>query len=442
MADVVVLKDFDLSGRDFRNVRCNLMGAGFINVNFDNTNFEGACFRETFFIGCSFRGANLRHANMTFSRTCDLTDAILGGTMENLTAEQIQSTWNFKNKDFSNIRFSGGAFPDMEYDSSFNFANSGSDGGTVFPVDKFNFDDCEWNRLPLGLFPSHPIDDGSPGWWGVRRLTIGDQAFRTREFRQKSLHGLTISDIDFHGCDFSGFTLGLFVGCNFHNANFKDAGILNKTISASSMIPSMIPGRFGFVISEKFDKFGFVRCKITKEQIEQTRFWKEGDLRGIILEDMNLDGWDFSNKDLSYASLKGSSVRDANFENATIYYTNLSVLGMTDSGLLRQELQGRERYETRQWFSTFTIEQLKSTKSWKEKKIAYCTLRWVNFDDCDLSGFNLVETRLAGCSFNNANLAGADTAFDSGGFVGHKGLTEQQVRSLKRFEERWLLLRE
>ena len=422
-----IVSDLDLSGRDLRGARVRLYGT-LRNCKFDNANLEGADFGGTILENCSFKGANLRYVKMYQSKDCDMTDAILSGIVGNLTAEQIRSTWNFKNKDFSNTVFNNCTFPDMVYDSSFNFTRSGGDSGMI-PVNKFKFDDCPWARLPLAFFPSHAIDDGRPGWWYTRWLAIGEPAFRTQEFKLKSLHELAFYSIDFHDCDFSEFTFGFFDNCRFQNANFKDVRrlIFLSYNEHGSLVPS--------------GKFGFKNCNVTKEQIEQTLFWKEGDLSGIILEDMNLDGWDFSNKDLSYASLKGSSVRGANFENAVLYYTDLDVLGMTDTGLLQEELIGEERYKLRQWASTLTIEQLKATNSWKTKRIAFCSLKWINFDDCDLSGFNLTGTRLAGCSFNNANLAGADADF-VGNIIGSKGLTEKQVRSLKGFKEEWLPLKE
>ena len=145
---------------------------------------------------------------------------------------------------------------------------------------------------------------------------------------------LTVSSIDFTDSDFAEFTLGTFVECDFQRANFKNAVKLN--IHSNHGVP--VP-------------FGFRNCNITKEQIEQTRFWKEGNLRGIILEDMNLDGWDFSNKDLTYASLKGSSVRGSNFENAIILGTNFS----NSLGLTAEQIRSMRNFQEK-WLETMLKE--------------------------------------------------------------------------------------
>ena len=259
-----------------------------------------------------------------------------------------------------------------------------------------------WKRLPRSVY-ANKIPYGIGDEMNLVDWT-GEQAFRTREFKRKSLRGLTVSSVDFRNCDFSGFSLGFFENCNFKDANFKDA-IKVGTIGISvrngfDHVVGMGVAGFGVaglgdatVIEEKC---GFKRCNITQEQIRQTRFWKEDNLRGITLEDMDLDGWDFSNKDLSYASLAGSSLENANFENAVLNGTSLNSWAFrrwSESPFL--------------WRPTFTVEQLKQTKSWKEKKIRSCEFRGINFDNCDLSGFDFSYTRFIDCSFNNTNLKGA-----------------------------------
>jgi len=427
----IVMSNLDLTGYDLRNARIHLLGGTLKNCKFDNANLEGADFTETTLINCSFRGANLKYAYLGTCPDCDMTDATLGGVAYNLTAEQIQSTWNFKNKDFSNTDFLNCNFPDVEYDSNFTFTNSVVGDHTILRKN-IQLEDFRWERLPKNLFKSVSFRDNQL----VRVFPdAGKLAFRTYEFRKKSLHGLTIAEIDFSNCDFMGFTLGFFEKCTFENANFMDAV---KLTSSSNNYVSHSPDGFTEI------KFGFRDCDVTKEQIEQTRFWKEGNLRGIILEDMNLDGWDFSNKDLSYASLRGSSVRGANFENAILNCTNLRVAGMTTAdGLLASErtyqLTEEQRWNPQNFTSTLTIEQLKQTGSWKAKRINYCEFGNVNFDNSDLSEFDFSETKFHGSSFNNANLTGANMSFDIGFFVLNRGLTERQVRSLKGFKEEWLL---
>ena len=441
----VVISDLDLSGRDLRNARIHLFGGTLKNCKFDHANLGGADFSETTLINCSFRGANLRYAYLGPGFDCDMTDATLGGVAYNLTAAQMQSTWNFKNKDFSNTNFQNCSFPDVEYDSSFNFTNSVvGDHKTLRK--NIKLEDFGWEQLPKNLFQSVTFRKNRlealsvylrdhPDYLENHFPVLGELAFRAHDFLKKSLHGLTITEIDFSNCDFSGFTLGFFERCTFENANFKDAV---KLTSSSNNYVMNSPDAFTKI------KFGFRNCDVTKEQIEQTRFWKEGNLRGIILEDMNLDGWDFSHKDLSYASLKGSSVRGANFENAYLYYTNLCVAGMTAAdGLLASErTDEQKRWNPQTYTSTLTVAQLKQTGSWKGKGITYCQFNNVNFDDCDLSGFDFNGTSIIGCSFNNANLAGAEITYQLGYFILCRGLTEKQIRSLKGFKEEWLLPKE
>ena len=414
---LVVASGLDLSGRDLCNARIHLLGGTLRNIKFDGANLEGAVFCEAELEHCSFRGANLRHIRMIPLPDCDMTDAILGGAAAFLTEKQMQSTWNFKNKDFSNTVFMGCRFPDVEYDSSFNFANTfiipspyvaldytgtffyccGSDGpsaGGLSSLPKnIKFDEFSWNQLPKGS--------------GIRYTA--EQAFRTHEFRQKSLHGSTIEGVDFSGCDFSGFTLGFFENCNFEGANFKDAV---KLLPQSDQAPGGRP------------KFGFRFCRnLTHEQLEQTHFWKNGDITGMVLESMELDNWDLSNKDLSRISFAYSTFRDANFENASLHRTSFLGGGILHVGNFPS---GR-----------LTIEQLQQTRSWKEKQFIGCTFQGINFDNKDLSGFNFSATLFVECSFRNTNLTGATMVFPARGSV---GLTEEQLRSLSNFREEMLRL--
>jgi len=411
----VVAENLDLSGRDLRGARINILGGILRNINFDGANLEGADFHQTTLVNCSFRGANLIYAILPPSPDSDLTDAVLGGIAHNLTARQIRSTWNFKNKDFSNIFFIDCYFPIVEYDSHFNFTNMRAAPDARVIRDSIKLEEFRWQQLP-------------------RIAWHGEHAFRTIEFRQRSLHGLTFSGIDFRDQDFSGFTIGFFENCRFDNANFED--VERRTF------PLLSPGAGGFFVRgglyhEVDARFGFRSSNVTREQIEQTRFWKRRDLSGIILENMNLDGWDFSNQNLTGASLEGSSVRGANFENAILVGTNLSVQSMLRDGYTtRDALEYSRNWETqgvRFRLSTLTVEQLMQTRSWKEKRIRGCTFVRVDFDNADLSGIDFTGTVFIGCSFNNANFTGAIMPLD----LAHRnvGVTEKQIRSLRNFDE-------
>ena len=268
---LVVADGLDLSGRDLRNARIHLLGGTLRNVNFDGANLEGAVFCEVVLESCSFRGTNLRHTRIIPSHDCDMTNAIIGGVAGFLTEEQMLSTWNFKNRDFSNTNFYNCNFPDLEYDSSFNFRGTNFFAAShgfffccpdslssqfrpaiqAFPR-RINFEDFSLEQLPKEL-------------WGTP-----DRVFRTHEFRQKSLHGLIVEGMNFAGRDFSGFTLGIFENCDFHDANFDGA-------------MRIMPQSTRWRVDPKI-KFGFRQCHITEKQLAQTHFWKRGDLVGIVLD--------------------------------------------------------------------------------------------------------------------------------------------------------------
>jgi len=369
----VVASNLDLSGRDLRNARIHLEGGRLCNINFDGANLEGADFTDTILENCSFRETNLKHVRFDKSPSGDFTDAVFSirhpealfaGHFRMFSEEQLRSSWNFKN---------GGIIDIMLRDG------------------RIKLEDLRYDQLPL------------------KHRTTAENVFRTHEFRQKSLAGLTISGVDFSNCDFSGFTLGYFENCKFDNANFTDAVIICPSVFGDPLLRST--------------QFGFRACNLTEEQMKQTRFWQEGNLTGFALERMNLNGWDFSNKNLSHASFERSSLKDANFDNAILLCTNFYI----DIGSYSVAVYPEEK---------FTIEQLKQTKSWKERTIIDCKFYQVNFDDCNLRGFDFQNTEFISCSFKNADLTGAVIQFRFN--VMNYGLTEQQLRSIGNFRENML----
>ena len=417
---LVIADGLDLSGRDLRNARIHLRGGTLRNVNFDGANLEGAVFCEVVLENPSFRGANLIYARIVPSPDWDMTDAILGGVAGFLTEEQMRSTWNFKNRDFSNTIFFNCDFPDVEYDSSFNFTNMsfGAPGNFFF---------CCMNNWQIGFWQpvflqeiqrfQRNIKFEDFRWAQLPKIGYtAEQAFRTRDFRRKSLHGLTIENMDFTNADFSGFTIGTFINCNFQGANFEEIMRLSPQTTAIA-IGWMTQGRYVRDVNNidiNTIRFGFVNCRnLTQEQMKQTHFWKSGDLRGLILERMNLDGWDFSNKDLSGVSLIESSVIGASFENAIIERTVLP--------------------------ASFTFEQLTQTSSWRNRRILRCTLVNIKFCNQDLSNINFSGTKFFNCSFENTRLTRAFMDYQCK-CNGNRGLTEEQLRSLRNFHEDMLQL--
>ena len=316
----------DLSGLDLRDAHIHLELGELHNINFDNANLERADLRETMFKNCSFRNANLRYAELsdTIMPCCDLTDADITGAVCVLTPEQIKSTWNYKNKDFSNICFLGIDFSGMELRGEFDF------NGTVFskggyPVGRF--DNCDITDADLRTLPHY-------------FCTTAQQAFTTKNFKEKNLAGIELHNIDFSDCDFSNFTLGGFINCKFDNATFTDARFAD---------PRQVNSRT--YTEWNGNRVGFINSNITKEQFEQTKTWKHKNLRGMFFEEMNLEGWDFSNTCIRETSFRNSSVKEASFHDAVFSYN----IGDSELTKRRTDFKGTKNLSIEQWESMRTL---------------------------------------------------------------------------------------
>ena len=138
----------------------------------------------------------------------------------------------------------------------------------------------------------------------------------------------------------------------------------------------------------------------------------------------------FSNSELDYSKFSNSTLTGANFTDSTITNVNFSgVIG-------------------------FTEEQLKSTKSYKDKKLRSITFSDNDFSAWDFSGQNLEysfmhDMALVGTNFANADLTDAqfvDSVFTNADFTNaivkgaafHNatGLTYEQLKSTKSYQDK------
>ena len=138
----------------------------------------------------------------------------------------------------------------------------------------------------------------------------------------------------------------------------------------------------------------------------------------------------FSNSELNYSKFSNSTLTGANFTDSTITNVNFSgVIG-------------------------FTEEQLKSTKSYKDKKLRSVTFSDNDFSGWDFSGQNLEysfmhDMTLVGTNFANADLTDVqfvDSVFTNADFTNAKvkntsfynatGLTYEKLKSTKSYQDK------
>lgn len=181
-----------------------------------------------------------------------------------------------------------------------------------------------------------------------------------------SSHNVDLTGADFTNANLTGVRFGydsVFAHdpwVRLTDAIFTNSNISNVTFYASTY-------------------FGF-----TKEQLYSTANYKNKNLSGVKFLGCDLSGWDFSNQDLSSVIFDGAGIEltDTNFTDAIVSGTHFS--------------------------GGFTLEQLYSTKSYKDKNLMGIYFDSVGIVDCDLTGQNLMHVVFKNSAFSRSNFTNAD----------------------------------
>ena len=241
-------------------------------------------------------------------------------------------------------------------------------------------------------------------------ITPGPDIYRRWELDHADLANRDLSDTYFGSADLSFADLS--------NSNLSNAYLNGATLSNANLTSAIVSGAsLGRTTS----------MGLTKEQIYSTQSYQDKNLRGVILEDNNLQGWDFSGQDLTGASFHGcqnsltpcigSNITDADFSDAIINDVNLQATGIT-------------------------IAQLYSTGSYKNKDLRGVTLRENNLRAADFSGQDLTDASFYGClslfsqclpgDITDANFS---SAIVSGVNFRGTGVTQEQIYSTQSYLE-------
>lgn len=304
---VEALRGANLSGRDFRRAVLHLELRTLHDVNFDGADLTGADIQETGFDNCTFRGAFLRKIYSTgyeeIRGNCDLTDADISGSYIAVTAEQLRSTRNYGQRDLSQIGlrgdYSGLTFRGFSLRKTLFFLSN---------LNRSNFTDADIRGATFWCA------DGSNSGAEMDQGSFSKSQLRsTASYRQKHLDGTRFIGCDFSGVDFSGCNLGFFWNCQLEDADLSSVAFCESR-SAESILARLGKDdtRGGYYAS-----YGFIACDLTADQFYSTRTYRSGVLPDtFVLQDMDLDGWDFSGMDLRGVSFRMSSLRGANLKDA------------------------------------------------------------------------------------------------------------------------------
>ena len=325
----------DASGLD-------LSGSTFIGMDLSGARFEGCDLRNTVFLQvvnqdgpASFRGADLRKAVFSESdlhAASDFTGALINGAMwahqsRFLSIEQVRSTRSYQLEDLSECCLAGGqtplsreaVYPKVSLDlRGFNLR------GALFT--RGDFTECSFAGADMRevKFVAAAIKQRQLHSQGGPRF-----GYTTRDgdpfdwLRGPLYEGVVFHSMDLSGWDFSGHSLRGAVFCDVRltGARFNNCDIRNAS---------------------------FIRC-ITPEQLRSTKSYKQGNLTGLRLVQLNkaglrFDGFDFSRRILAggHLTIDGAGV-------------DLSDAVITDADLTR--------------CTSLTADQIKSTWNYKHGRM-------------------------------------------------------------------------
>ena len=222
-----------------------------------------------------------------------------------------------------------------------------------------------------------------------------NQLYSTASYQSGNLYRIRFRESDLAGWDFTGQDLRFasFYASNLANTNFSEAylgssSLKNTDLTGANLTDALLNSadlenaNFTDAIIQGARFHRSTQNGFTAAQFYSTSSYQTGDLSGVKLDNCYLQGWDFSNKNLTNARFVDSDLRDADFRNAVI--------------------QGVRFYSTENFNHWLTDTQLYSTASYQEGN-----LTGVQLENTDMSGWNLSNINLTDSRYHHSNLTGA-----------------------------------
>jgi len=224
-------------------------------------------------------------------------------------------------------------------------------------------------------------------------------------FTSAILDNAYLTNANLTGANLSGADLS---HATFYLANLTDAIFTNATVAGTD----------------------FMHSGLTQSQLYSTASYQSGNMEGIGLYDINMPGWSFAGKDLSYGQvggghshLEGADLSDANLgyvssfapfaqnvilKNANLTGANLAGANLGGADLTGANLTGVTMLEASFSASNLTAAQLCSTADYQAKNLSQLSLQGNNLAGWDFADENLTRADLGSATLTGADLSRAD----------------------------------
>lgn len=251
---------------------------------------------------------------------------------------------------------------------------------------------------------------------------LAEQFYQTASYQQGQLQGVQLRYNDLAGWDFQDMDLS--------DANFEDTFL--DQVSFQNAI----------VAGADFEDSGIVY-----EQIRQTKSYRDGNLRGINLEDTLMLQADFSDQDLTDADLEQIDLTQADLSRArldrgnlarsilsSVRFTNASMVDINLSGsrLAAADFRGAVVDRANFAYSDLSATQLASTANASKRDYSAINFSTINLGGYDFTGARLHETVFDASRLNDARFAGSDI---KGASFRETHLTAEQLYSTVNYQQ-------
>lgn len=228
------------------------------------------------------------------------------------------------------------------------------------------------------------------------------QLYSTASYEEKNLQQIRLDGNDLSNWDLARQNLAY---ASMSHSNLTDVKLMAADLRHANLQYSTMSGADlrGAIITEA----NFGDTSLTAEQIYSTTSYQTRNLRGIVLSDNDLHGWDLRNQNLTGALLFHAQMANADLEQANLTNAKMSLANLTSAKLNGANLSGAEMHE-------------------------------VDLRNSDLSAAILTNTELGGSRLAGANLTSARiTGARFGSFAG-PGISRTQLYSTASYRDRAL----
>ena len=361
----------------------------------------------------------------------DVGNANFGGPLEiGITIAQLKSTKNYKEKNLSGINFHFSDLHGIDF-SGFNLTST--DLGAVY--------------LTNADFTDATIT-GASFEYSQRRGFTEEQLKSTKNYKEKNLSGINLSTNDLSGWDFNGQRLheAKFKYATLINADFTDAILTNAELSCANFRDAtLINTDFTDAEVGCANFSGTVANGFTEAQLKSTKNYKEKNLRGINLSTNDLSGWDFNGQSLKETNFQNATLTNTDFTDTDVRSANFS--GTVANGFTEAQLKSTNSYKKKDLYQiNLGSNDLSgwdfNGQSLREANFQNATLTNTIFKEANLNSATFRNAILTNTDFTNASF-GYDTDFTDADVRGAnfsgtvaKYFYEKMLKSTKSYKEK------